>query len=653
VEASLVRNPLKQLVFIAFVVIAFSAFSFADKDDFRPVNQQELAMKDNPAQPGAHAMVLEWTDDTDDTFNCSCEKVYFRIKIFTAEGKKHGDIEIPFLKSNTQINNIKARTIRPDGTIVPFSGQVFEKMVIKSRDFKFLAKTFTLPDVQPGSIVEYRYIRNWETGWIRGSHWEPQTDLFVKKAHFSIKPYEGEYAMYWQAFRLPIGAQVKKGDNHVFYLDLENIPAFDEEEYRPPVAELKPRVEFFYSEKTIETDIDKYWKRIGKEWNDAVEDFIGNRGGIRNAVATIISPSDTNEQKVQKIYARVQQVKNLTYHEEKSELERKKEKVKDINNVEDVWKNQYGHRSSINRLFVALARAAGFQAVVVRIGQRDDVFFKKGLQDENQLNGEVAIVNVDNKDVWLDPGTPFCPYGLLSWENTGVQGIRLAKDGGTFVVTPQPDHTQAIMARTARLKWEDGALNGKVYVQFRGQRALRWRLRMIEDDDAGLKKEMEDEVKGWFPEGSTVKLASIKDARTSTQMLDVDFDVNLVGIGSAVGSRLLLPGSIFQAAEKNPFRFEKRVHPVYFRFPYQELDEVTIELPSGLNAENLPTDVVQQTNFAYYDNKWSKTGNVLMVQRRFAMMGFVFRNDLYPNLKDFFEKVNTRDQETAVLRAAK
>ena len=49
--------------------------------------------------------------------------------------------------------NLHARTIRPDGTIVEFSGKAFDKSIVKARSVKYLAKTFTLPDVQVGSIL--------------------------------------------------------------------------------------------------------------------------------------------------------------------------------------------------------------------------------------------------------------------------------------------------------------------------------------------------------------------------------------------------------------------------------------------------------------------------------------------------------------------
>ena len=54
---------------------------------------------------------------------------YYRIKIFTASGKKYGDIEIPFNKRFSSVNDLKARTILPDGKIVEFTGKPFEKVL--------------------------------------------------------------------------------------------------------------------------------------------------------------------------------------------------------------------------------------------------------------------------------------------------------------------------------------------------------------------------------------------------------------------------------------------------------------------------------------------------------------------------------------------
>src|SRR5262249_41853452 len=124
-------------------------------DHFQPVSAEELAMKSEPLAPGAPAIILYRQVDRDDNGATSHEDNYVRIKILTEEGRKYADVEIPFLKDSKDVVNLKARTVRPDGSIVNFDGKVFEKSLYKTRGVKYLAKTFTLPDVQVGTIIEY------------------------------------------------------------------------------------------------------------------------------------------------------------------------------------------------------------------------------------------------------------------------------------------------------------------------------------------------------------------------------------------------------------------------------------------------------------------------------------------------------------------
>ena len=402
--------PSRYLRPLLFALLFLTAsFAFAG-DDFKPVPPDELAMKDNPKQPGAHAMILEWTDAEDDANQSSTH--YYRIKIFSEEGKKYADIEIPYFKGSANINDIKARTIHPDGSVVPFSGKIYDKMVVKSKNVKFQAKTFSLPDVQPGSVIEYKYRRSWD-GY-GSTYWDLQDELFIKKAVFSIKPAEiPGVGFAWASVGLPSDKKVQK-KNGAYVLELNDVPAFDVERYSPPEHELKPHMDFYYTFQDVQSE-DKYWKRAGQDKNKELEDFIGHRGGIQNAVNGMVSPSDPAEVKLRKIYEKVQQLKNLSFTREKTEQESKRDKLKDINNSEDVLKRGYGYHRDLNRLYTALVRAAGMDASIILVSQRDRVFFKKALLDDSQFNGEVVLVRADGKEWYLDPGTPLCPFGLIPW----------------------------------------------------------------------------------------------------------------------------------------------------------------------------------------------------------------------------------------------
>ena len=244
---------------------------------------------------------------------------------------------------------------------------------------KYMAKTFTLPDVQVGSILEYYYTTDLSENFIFNSRWILSNELFTKNAKFSLKPYTSDYVhvnVRWIWNLLPPGtAQPAEAPDHVINLEVRDIPAFQTEDYMPPENELKSRVDFIYSEDAFEKDPDKYWKKLGKKRNDQLESFIGKRKAMEEAVAEIVSPGDSPEVKLQKIYARVQQIRNTSYEVRKSEQEQKRDKEKDPGNVETIWKKQYGNGQELTWLFLALARAAGFEASGMWLADRSQLFF--------------------------------------------------------------------------------------------------------------------------------------------------------------------------------------------------------------------------------------------------------------------------------------
>ena len=137
--------------FTLFVLLtAFCILPVAARaEGFQPVSPDELKMTDEPLAPGAPAIILYREVDRDDRGNTGHENVYYRIKILKEEGRKYADIEIPFFKENgNNIVNVHARTIHPDGSIVNFEGKAFDKSIAKAKGLKYMAKTFTLPDVE-------------------------------------------------------------------------------------------------------------------------------------------------------------------------------------------------------------------------------------------------------------------------------------------------------------------------------------------------------------------------------------------------------------------------------------------------------------------------------------------------------------------------
>ena len=644
-------NPRPLLLFAVAILVCLaipSSRTVSAGDDWQPINSEELKMTSVPEAPGAPAVILYRQVDRDDIM--SRETNYVRIKILTEEGRSNADLHIPMFKSGEEINNVKARTIHSDGAIIPFDGKTYTRPLEKTKGIKYMAKSFTLPDVQVGSIIEYRYISTWQE-YIYDSRWLLSEDLFTRRAKFSLKP-NAHYALRWNwPAGLPAGTNPPKDEGGTVRMETQNIAAFQTEDHMPPENELKMRVVFTYSEEAFDSDTEKFWRNYGKKQNSIVESFIGKKKAMEEAVSQIVSPGDSPEVKAQKIYARVQQIKNSSYETQKSAEEAKREKIKEINNVEDLWKKQYGDGYHLTWLYLALARAAGLEAYPVLVSARSEYFFKPNIQDPSQLNANVVLLKLNGKEIYCDPGAKFNTFGMLPWVETGVQGRRFDKDGGNWVTTTVPESKDSQIQRKAKLKvTDDGSLEGDLTVTYSGLEALSARVQERNQDETSRKKYLEDEVQSWIPAGIETELKSKPAWDDSAVPLVAVFSLKVPGWVSSAGKRAVLPVGLFGGPEKHVFEHANRVHPIYFDYPSEKVDDITIELPLGWQVSSVPKSQKTDGHVVVYTLNVENNNGTLHVIRDLDLQLLLLDAKFYQALRNFYQTVRAGDDEQIVLQ---
>ncbi len=186
-----------------------------------------------------------------------------------------------------------------------------------------------------------------------------------------------------------------------------------------------------------------------------MDHFVGHSSTVLNTANQAAPASLAPEQRLRKLYERAQQIRNLSFERDRTQKEAKAEEIaKENNSAEDVIKRGYGTHDEINRTFIALARSAGFTANGMHVASRESTFFNPGMLTGWQLTDEIAVVSVDKKDVYLDPGMKYCPYDLLDWRLTSSEGIRQIKDGETRLEqVPSPDPRRAAVSRAETWRW--------------------------------------------------------------------------------------------------------------------------------------------------------------------------------------------------------
>ena len=517
---------------------------------------------------------------------------------------------------------------------------------------KVLAKVLTLPDVQVGSVLEYSYTYDLH-GQAYDSHWILSSDLFTKHARFSLTKASG-ISVWWTWHALPPGTPEPKQDAaHVVRLEASNIPAFEREDFMPPENELKSRVDFHYTEGEIPLAPNVYWGRVGRRWNEYLEAFVGKRKEMEKAVAEVVSPSDPPEVKLRKIYDRVQQLRNTSGELQKTAQEEKRDKDKRAQNVDDVWKRGYGDITALNWLFLALVRAAGFEAYGCWVSNRRQYFFNPETRESAKLDANLVLVRLNGKDLYFDPGEPFTPYGMLYWTVTGVAGLRLDKDGGVWIRTTFPESSESKTERSATLKLSDaGDLEGKVKVTYTGLEAMHRRFEAAHLDGLARKRLLEDELKEQISNAAEAELTNTPDWNSSETPLVAELNVKVSGWAVNAGKRVVVPVGIFTAPEMHMFEHAHRVYPVYFEYPYAKADDITIEMPPGWQASALPQSRKVDGKVVLYTLRTEKEQGSLHMSRTLNVDILKLDVSYYDSLRIFFQSVRSGDQEAIVLQAA-
>ncbi len=639
--------------------------AFAGSDWTQPTPDQ-LKMTSDPDAPGASAVYLFREEEVDDEHHF--HNFYAEIKILTERGKEEfSEIELPvFVYGLENVVGVEGRTIEPDGTVVPFTGKPYDKELAKVNGIRVMRKVIALPNVQVGSILEYRWNYSYGEYQIQPPDWTIQQPYFIHKAHYHFIPtgtainyitridasgrQSTVYRLLYHRW-LPKNAKAAllrdgNGDLSSYDLTVENVPAIPDEDFSPPLQSFSYRVTFYLASAGDEAD---FWREEGGYWSKNVDKFADPSEPMKAAVAQIVAPGDSDGQKLQKIYAAVMTLENTDFTRAHSEAENKAEGQK-TKTAADIWTDKRGTARQITELFIAMARAAGLKAYAMATTDRSEALFDSSILDWGQLTDEIAIVNVDGKDEYFDPGERYCEFGQLAWIHTQMLGIRQTDNGTEQATAPPGSYTDNETFRRANLTVSpDGTVQGQIVVTMKGVEALRWRQAALRADADQAKADFQKQMQARVPDGVQVKMDGFDGLTDDTTNLVATLDVS-GSMGTKTGKRAILPAEFFEANVKPPFSAQKREDPIDMRFPFAEQDEVSVTLSQGLKLESIPTGAaIPLAKGGAYKTVYSQTEGGYTAVRLLALGNTIFKQDDYSTLRTFFQNGAAQDQQQVVL----
>jgi hypothetical protein len=698
-------------------LLLVAAVPLAAKAQFQPPSQEELKMTSDPKAPGAAAVVLYREETEDDPHNY--RSVYARIKVLTKKGEDAATVRIRYPRNlvfkatgdnssrssvgaNGQVNSyfdppslqhtgedmpydvdtfktrvevaaLEARTIQPDGTIIPLKGSVSEILKTVKGANKRNELVFTLPDVQVGSILEYRYQLRYDR-YSSAPDWQIQQPWFVHKAHYVFTPTDqflpdrtsggegstsnsqlmGPHDTVLSDIRstniLPPGKSLTQDAMGRYILDLTDIPPIPQEPFAPPLAEKIYQVDFYYTYTLVEKE---YWQKEMQFWNKDLDRYIGSSSEIKNLVSEVCSPSDAPLDKAKKLYTLVQKFDNIDF----SSAVPPPSAGDSIpeGHVDSVLAKKSGTSSEMAFLYLAFLRAAGVNARPERLASRDLHTFSPQILSTAQLDAVVIALNIDGKEILVDPGEKMAPFQTLHWAHTGAGGIALDASGKVeIVVTPLSLYTDNAIVRVGKIDLTpQGQASGTIKIAFTGQEALRWRQLALHTSPEEIKTQLDNTLASQVPAGIQAHLDHFANLDNPNAQLMAIVQVS-GSLAAPAGNRFSVPRLFFDSRETDPFPAEaSRTLPIDMHYAGEEQEQITYQLPAGFSLEGTP----QETKFNFATNATyivrSRVDANSVTTTRVLARGFTTLDPAdYDGLRDFYQKTITADQQQLLMNVA-
>jgi hypothetical protein len=652
--------PLALSLFVC--IFAFSSTSaFAVGDEWKPVNPGELALKTATVEKDADAEALFWEVRIDDNpegdliFNH-----YIRIKVFTDRGREsQSKIEIPFgnlYGGEVKIKDIAARTIKGDGSIVELKkDDIFDQTMVRVSGLKVKVKSFAMPAVEPGCIIEYRWreVRvNRNADYVRLMF---QRDIPVQRVQYLIKPYAYENASFNSITLHGRSTPFVKEKGGFYSTTMTDIPALYEESQMPPEDQVKTWMLVFYS-KPGRPEPQKFWFDLGRAYYEATKSLIKANDEVKQKAAALVADAKSDEEKLQKIFEFCRNSIKNTSNDASGISAEERRKLKDNKSPSDTLKREMGSSMDIDLLFAALANGAGFDARIVLSPDRGDIFFDKDLPNAYFLDPQNVAVNLGGTWKFFDPGYNYVPYGMLRWQEEGEPALVTDPKQPVWVDVPMSSPEKSKVTRRARMKLlDDGTIEGDVELTYTGHYAIERKEDMDEESETEREENVKSQIKSRMSVAEVTNL-KIENVTDHVKPLVISYHVRFPGYAQRTGKRLFLQPAFFQKGVGPLFATNSRKYPIYFHYPWFEDDRVDIELPSGyaLDSPESPAPFISGKISEYRPSLAASADGKLLVYKRSFFFGgeaaVLFPVESYGQLKTYFDQLHKNDNHTLALK---
>jgi hypothetical protein len=612
--------------------------------DWGKVSAEELAMTGIKEDPEADAVILFdkgeiiTTADLDMVFKRHC-----RIKILTEQGKEYADIKVSYWHED-HVLELEAQSFLPDGkkTKLP-ANAIYDQ---EQEDFKY--KTFAIPAVEVGSVIEYRYeIQSKYIHYLEP--WYFQHEEYTRFSEIKLTLTEG---LSFNSFREnmvlynPIKTEgtewdlTRKGKRAAVHTwQLSDIPALKSEPFMYSRYDYLAFIHFqlvSYQDENTNYMFIKTWDNMAKEMSGLYKEFLAPNDKLKSLALDLIRTDSTDISKIKSIYdfvcAEIFTEDYRGYYRP------------DYKKPVQVVETKKGNPVEKNLLLINLLKNAGIQAYPVMISTRSNGKFKPAFITTTQFNYLLAAVSKGEEYILLDSREKYCPYGALPDDSVVPYGFLFDNEKGKLLNLPKPGVPSGTEISSEVIMEKNGKIILNSDLSYTGYAAVDERSNF---GGTGAKDYLQKKLDNLFI-GAQLDSVTISNLDDPDQPFSVHIRISIPDYFQTVDKLVYFTPPYLSKQKSNPFKSEKRDFPVDYPYASNNVEKIKFKIPAGFTLSETPPKakmVFQGISFNLFS---LSIDNEIEIQRIFKLGKESYPALEYKNLRQVYNEMVSADQKQII-----
>jgi hypothetical protein len=648
---------MKKLLIISLFLSQF-AYSQKLEIEFGKVSQKEIDMIHYEKDKEAKAVILYDKGNsiffnTDNGYDIRFTR-HKRIKIFDKSESQYAEVSIPYYVDGygkvETIKSIEAFTYNiTDGRLTQKKLDP-STIYVERINERWYNKKFIFPDVQDGSIIEYRYVL--ETPFVFNlPDWifQDKIPTIYSEYQVSMIPFY-EYVYIVQGiskfdYQNSVVASEKRswgkvaeiygkneGSGVVFHdyvhtYVMRNVPAFNDESYISSVNDYIIKMDFqlakFNRPNGGISKIISTWPALNESLlkHEKFGKYLKSSSKIAKKVLseTLILSGKEDEQKAKEIIDYVKSNFEWDGHYGKYASQ----------SAKDFFNKKKGNSADINLFMIAILNEAKIDAKPLILSTRDNGKIASNHPFDHFTNYVIALINTDLP--FLADGTEdLIPYNKLPIRCYNEKGLVVEKTNTPNWIS-LANNTLSVEKSTIRMKLDSISMDvlTQVCIQDTEYEAFLVRNR-FKNDSLKLKEFYARKV------GDIKKTRTIGYESTSSSYsmnFETQFETEKLGDNIVIKPFLNLPLS------KNYLTQRNRTYPVDFIYPWENNFESILEIPADFIVSELPEGYNLDNELAEISLNYSLDNRILTVKGYYRFKKSTYFANEYARIKHYLDQV--------------